>query len=205
MELGALSIQQKFRFEISEISRAQWNGTFRLHRPDPSHRAFGHFSCKLDTKQWYEGQQFCQMERDFSVGSTEMARSVKVDHLQRRSQIFRSDRTETVRSNLISNRNFGILGWMESVLGFWIPWVDSGFYTPGFWIRPAKISQISEFGCPYMGWILAITRSPWLRFLAKITQDVRITGKFDKSTDKISEPLIKLLSCPEESLLKQSF
>ena len=38
--LGALSIQQKFRFEISEISRAQWNGTFRLHRPDPSHRAF---------------------------------------------------------------------------------------------------------------------------------------------------------------------
>ena len=110
MELGALSIQQKFRFEISEISRAQWNGTFRLHRPDPSHRAFGHFSCKLDTKQWYEGQQFCQMERDFSVRSTEMARSVKVDHLQRRSQIFRSDRTETVRSNLISNRNFRNFG-----------------------------------------------------------------------------------------------
>ena len=110
MELGALSIQQKFRFEISEISRAQWNGTFRLHRPDPSHRAFGHFSCKLDTKQWYEGQQFCQMERDFSVGSTKMARSVKVDHLQRRSQIFRSDRTETVRSNLISNRNFRNFG-----------------------------------------------------------------------------------------------
>ena len=39
-ESGALSIQQKFRFEISGTSRAQWNGTFRLHRPDPSHRAF---------------------------------------------------------------------------------------------------------------------------------------------------------------------
>ena len=37
---GALSIQQKLRFEISETSRAQWNGTFRLHRPDKSHRAF---------------------------------------------------------------------------------------------------------------------------------------------------------------------
>ena len=36
----ALSIQQKFRLEISETSRAQWNGTFRLHKPDPSHRAF---------------------------------------------------------------------------------------------------------------------------------------------------------------------
>ena len=30
------SIQQKFRFEISEIPRAQWNGTFRLHSPDPN-------------------------------------------------------------------------------------------------------------------------------------------------------------------------
>ena len=37
---GALSIQQKFRFEIPEIFRVQWNGTFRFHRPDPSHRAF---------------------------------------------------------------------------------------------------------------------------------------------------------------------
>ena len=43
---GALSIQQKFRFEISEIPRAQWNGTFRLHRPDPSPCAFGYCSCK---------------------------------------------------------------------------------------------------------------------------------------------------------------
>ena len=39
--LGVLSIQQKFRFKIWEIPRAQSNGTFRLHRPDPSPRAFG--------------------------------------------------------------------------------------------------------------------------------------------------------------------
>ena len=43
-----LSIQQKFRFEISEILLAQWNGTFRLYRPDPSHRAFGYCSCKQE-------------------------------------------------------------------------------------------------------------------------------------------------------------
>ena len=55
----ALSIQ--FRFEISEISRAQWNGTFRLHRPDPSHRAFcehstvekGRWKIKLKAKESY--------------------------------------------------------------------------------------------------------------------------------------------------------
>ena len=79
---GALSIQQKFRFEISEIPRAQWNGTFRLHRPDPSHRALGYCSCKQDTKERYWGQQFCQMERNISVRPTEMTRPVKEDHLQ---------------------------------------------------------------------------------------------------------------------------
>ena len=83
----ALSIPQKFRFEISEISRAQWNGTFRLHRPDPSHRAFGYCSCKQDTKERYWEQQFCQMERDISVRPTEMTRPVKVDHLQSWSRI----------------------------------------------------------------------------------------------------------------------
>jgi len=56
----------KSQFEISEISRAQWTGTFRLLRPDPSHRAFGYCSCKQDTKERYCGQQFCQMERDIS-------------------------------------------------------------------------------------------------------------------------------------------
>ena len=28
-------------------------------RPDPSHRAFGYYSCKQDTKERYWGQQFC--------------------------------------------------------------------------------------------------------------------------------------------------
>ena len=46
--------------------RAQWNGTFRLHRPDPSRRAFGHRSCKQDGKERCWRQQFCQMERAIS-------------------------------------------------------------------------------------------------------------------------------------------
>ena len=39
---------KKTWFEISEIPRAHWNGTFRLHRPDISHRVFGYCSCKQD-------------------------------------------------------------------------------------------------------------------------------------------------------------
>ena len=39
---GVHSIHQKFRSKTSEISRTQWNGTFRLYRPDPSKRAFGY-------------------------------------------------------------------------------------------------------------------------------------------------------------------
>ena len=46
----ALSIQQKFRFEISETLRAQWNGAFRLHRPDPSHGAFCYCGLAADSK-----------------------------------------------------------------------------------------------------------------------------------------------------------
>ena len=54
IRLGVFSIQQKSRFEISElISHAKWNGTFWLQRPDPSNRAFGYCSCKQDTKQRY--------------------------------------------------------------------------------------------------------------------------------------------------------
>ena len=107
---GALSIQRKFRFEISEISGAQWTCTFRLDRPDPSHRAFGYCSCKQDTKERYWGQQFCQMERDISVRPTEMTRPVTVDHLQSWSRIFRSDQTEMVRSIWCTNRNFRNFG-----------------------------------------------------------------------------------------------
>ena len=100
----ALSIQQKFRFEILGNLRAKWIGTFRLHRLDPGHRAFGYCSCNQDTREQYWEQQFCQMERDISVLPTEMTRPLKEDRLQSWSRMFCSVPTE----------NFWILGWMES-------------------------------------------------------------------------------------------
>ena len=100
----AKNFQQKFLFEISEISRAQRNFSFRLHRPDPTCRAFGYCSCKQETKDRYWEKQFCQMERKTSVQSTEMTILVKVDHPQSWFRILRSDQTEVA----------GILAWMES-------------------------------------------------------------------------------------------
>ena len=52
--------------------------------------------------------------RDFSVGPTEMSGLVKVNHLQRLSQIFRSDGTGMVRSIWFLTKSCGYLGWMES-------------------------------------------------------------------------------------------
>ena len=46
---------------------------------------------KQDSEERYWKQQFCQMESDISV-------PLKVDHLQRLSQILLSDQTEMVRS-----------------------------------------------------------------------------------------------------------
>ena len=53
--MGTFRSTKILRFEISEIPRSQWNGTFRLHRPNPSHRAFGYCFCKQDTKERYWG------------------------------------------------------------------------------------------------------------------------------------------------------
>ena len=117
-EYRALSSQQQCQYEISEIPRAKWNGTFRLHRPDPSHRAFGYCSYKQDAKERCWGQQFCQMERDISaVWPTETSEPVKVSHLQRRSQMFWLDRTEIVRSIWFLAEISGSLGRTKSTHG----------------------------------------------------------------------------------------
>jgi len=105
-KLRALSIQQKFQFEITEIPRAEWKGTLRLHRPDPSHRAFGYCSCKQDTKERYWEQQFCQMERDISVRPTEMSGPLVLGQSKPKRSVPFDIPTE------IS----GIWGWMESAL-----------------------------------------------------------------------------------------
>ena len=76
------------KIAVWNFSRSQWNGTFRLHRPDPSHRAFGYCSCKQDTKERYGGQQFGQMKRNISF------LPVKVDHPQIKGSPKYSSRTE---------------------------------------------------------------------------------------------------------------
>ena len=107
---GMLSIQQKFHCEISEVSHAQWNGSFQLNRPNPSRCVCAYCSCKQDTKERFWGQQFCQMERDISVRRTEMTRPVKEHHLQSWSRTFRSDLTEMVRSIWCTKWNFQNFG-----------------------------------------------------------------------------------------------
>ena len=52
--------------------------------------------------------------KGLSVGPTEMSGLVKVNHLQRLSQIFRSDRTEMARSIWFLIKICGYLAWMES-------------------------------------------------------------------------------------------
>ena len=52
--------------------------------------------------------------KGLSVGPTEMSGLVKVNHLQRLSQIFPSDRTEMARSIWFLIKICGYLAWMES-------------------------------------------------------------------------------------------
>ena len=91
-------------------STYQWNGTLRLHRPDPSHRALGYCSCKQDTKERHWGQQFCQLEKDISVWPNGQSGSP--------SKLVPNIPVGPNRSGqfyLISNQNIRILGSMESV------------------------------------------------------------------------------------------
>ena len=102
---GRLPFNKNSGLKFLEISRAQWNGAFRWHRPDSSHHPFGYCSCKQDTKERYWGQKFCQIKQDISVRPTEITVPVKVDQLQSWSRIFRSDQTEMVRCIWCTNRN----------------------------------------------------------------------------------------------------
>ena len=62
-KIGALSIQEKFRFEFQKIPRAQWNGKFPLHRYDPSHRAFDYCPYKRGTEERYWDNNFSNGRR----------------------------------------------------------------------------------------------------------------------------------------------
>ena len=113
MNSGALSIQQKFQFEISEVPRVQWNGTFRLYRLDLSHRAFGYCSCKQDKKRAVLETTILLNGKGY-FGPTDRndhnRTKDKVDHLKSWFLIFRSYQTEMVRSICCTNRNFRNFG-----------------------------------------------------------------------------------------------
>ena len=97
----------KFRFEIQFRKFHVPNGTIlwlRLHRPYPSHRAFGYCSCKQDTKERYGGQQFGQMKRNISF------RPVKVDHAPSNSGRSKPKRSVPLD---VPTKIFRILGRLE--------------------------------------------------------------------------------------------
>ena len=102
---GRLPFNKNSRFYISQILLAHWNNTFQLNKPNPSQGTFGYCSRKQDAKEYYWRQQLCQMKRDISVRPTKITGPVKVDHLQRWSQICWSDQTKMVCSIFISNQN----------------------------------------------------------------------------------------------------
>ena len=112
----ALSNQQKVRLEISEIPRAQWNGTFqvahRRDRPKPPCVLI----CVQEREKGYWGQQCCQMDRDISVGPGPL----KVVHDRGLKYSGRIEPKCPVPTEI-----FGILGWMESAHSFHFYWIVS--------------------------------------------------------------------------------
>ena len=97
-------------------STYQWNGTLRFHRPDPSHRGFGYCSCKhAGYKRALLGTTILSIGKRHFGPTDRNKQTVKVDHLQSWSQIFRSDQTEVVSSIWFLTKISGILGSMESV------------------------------------------------------------------------------------------
>ena len=91
------------------------SGTIRLHRPDPSHRGFGYLR-----KSGTGGNNFVKWIGTFRSDRPKRADRSKwttfVDHLQKGSQIFHSDRTEMVHSIWFRTEISGILRWIESAL-----------------------------------------------------------------------------------------
>ena len=134
------SIQQKFWFEISEIPRAYWNGTFRLHSPDPS---------RIQKRGTGTTILSNIMARDISVRPTEITGPVKVDHLQGWSRTFRSDQIEMVRSIQLSiwciNRNFRNFGLNGKRLTCLLLWTRSTVFWEidmSFWLLAVVTLQI---------------------------------------------------------------
>ena len=94
MKPGARSIRQKFWFEISEIPRAQWNGTFRLHRPNP----------QAIWRLGYAGKRIAVL------GTTPLSNRKGPNWSKWSSEIFRLDQTGMVYSIWFLTKISEILG-----------------------------------------------------------------------------------------------
>ena len=113
----ALFIQQEFLFKISEIPLVQWNGAFRLHRPDPSHGAFGYCSYKQDTKKNDTGDNnFVKWKGTFRSDLQKWPDRSKLTTFKAGTEY--SGRTKPKWSVPfgVPTEVSGVLGWTESVL-----------------------------------------------------------------------------------------
>ena len=97
-------------------SHTQWHGTFCLHRPNPSHCAFGYCSCKQDIKERNWEQQFCRMERDISVRPKWPDQS-KWTTFKAGSKNSGRTKSKWTLTFDVTTEISGILGWMERALG----------------------------------------------------------------------------------------
>ena len=115
MKTWTLSIKQKFRLKFRKFHVP--NKTVHSSYTDPT-QATARLVIVLVSRIQKSGtgdNNFVKWKGTFrSDRPKEMTRPVKVDHLQRCSQIFRSDRTEMVRSIWFLTKNSGILSWMKS-------------------------------------------------------------------------------------------
>ena len=102
-------IEQKFRFEILKIPHSQWNGTLRLHWPEPLciwllFLLAGYKRMVLGTTIFSNGKgQVVPNNRNYCG-------PVKEDHLQRWSWIFQLDCTKMVCSIWFLTQVSWILG-----------------------------------------------------------------------------------------------
>ena len=97
------------------LTMAQWNSTFRLHRPDPSHRTFGYCSCKQARKERYWKQNFVKWK-----GTLRSDRPKRPDR-SLWTTIFIPKLSAWTKPKWsvqfdVPTKISGILGWMESAL-----------------------------------------------------------------------------------------
>ena len=119
MTTRKLYIQQKFQLEILEISCAQWNGTFRLHRPDPSQRTFGYCSCKQDTKERYWGRHnFVKWKGTFRSDQLKWPDRSEWTTFKGGPEYSSRTKPKWLVPFDVPTEISGLLGWMKSAHGF---------------------------------------------------------------------------------------